>query len=36
MKERDYRRMGLGISLITICVMVLGLRLFITDLEKKK
>ena len=36
MKERDYRRLGLGISLITIAVMVLGLRLFITDMEKKK
>jgi hypothetical protein len=35
MKERDYRRMGLGVSLITIAMMVLGLRLFITDLEKK-
>lgn len=36
MKERDYRRMGLGISLITIACMVVGLKLFITDLEKKK
>ena len=36
MKERDYRRMGLGISLITIAFMVVGLKLFITDLEKKK
>ena len=36
MKERDYRRMGLGISLITIACMVMGLKLFITDLEKKK
>ena len=36
MKERNYRRLGLGISLITIAAMVLGLRLFITDLERKK
>ena len=36
MKERDYRRMGLGVSLITIAFMVMGLKLFITDLEKKK
>ncbi len=36
LKERDYRRMGLGVSLITIACMVLGLKLFITDLEKKK
>jgi hypothetical protein len=34
MKERDYRRMGLGISLITIAVMLLGLRLYISDIEK--
>jgi hypothetical protein len=36
MKERDYRRLGLGISLITIAVMVVGLRLFITSLESKQ
>ena len=34
MKERDYRRMGLGISLLTIACMVIGLRLYITDIEK--
>ena len=35
MKERDYRRMGLGVSLLTIAFMVIGLRLYITDLEKR-
>jgi hypothetical protein len=35
MKERDYRRMGLGISLITIAMMLLGLKLYISDIEKK-
>lgn len=35
MKERNYRRMGLGISLLAIAMMVLGLQLFIADLEKR-
>lgn len=35
LKERDYRRGGLGISLITIAVMLLGLRLFISEIEKR-
>lgn len=34
MKERDYRRGGLGISLITIAVMLLGLGLYIKQIEK--
>jgi predicted CXXCH cytochrome family protein len=35
MQERDYRRMGLGVSLVTILAMLVGLRLYISDLEKK-
>ena len=34
MKERDYRRAGLGISLLTIAVMLIGLRVYISDIEK--
>jgi cytochrome c553 len=33
--ERDYRRMGLGISLVTIVVVLLGLRLYIRKIERK-
>ena len=35
LKERDYRRMGLGVSLITILAMLIGLRLYITQIERK-
>ncbi len=35
MKERDYRRMGLGVSLLTIAFMLVGLRLVITEIEKR-
>lgn len=35
MKERDYRRGGLGVSLITIGLMLLGLKLYISDIEKR-
>ena len=34
MKERDYRRMGLGFSLLTIACMLVGLRLVISEIEK--
>ena len=33
MAERNYRRIGLGISLIAICLVVLGLRLYIHEIE---
>ncbi len=36
LKERDYRRMGLGISLITILAMLVGLKLYIGELESRK
>jgi hypothetical protein len=34
--ERDYRRMGLGVSLFTIVVVLIGLRLYITQIEGQK
>ncbi len=34
--ERNYRRMGLAISLVTIVIVLLGLRLFIRELESPK
>lgn len=33
MKERDYRRVGLGISLIAIGIVLTGLRLYIKQIE---
>lgn len=33
LKERDYRRMGLGISLLAIAVTLFGLRLYLKQLE---
>jgi len=33
LKERDYRRMGLGISLLAIVVVLIGLRLYIRKIE---
>ncbi|MGH9521479.1 MAG: cytochrome c3 family protein [Terriglobales bacterium] len=36
MKERNYRRLGLGVSLSTIICMLIGLRLVITSIESKK
>jgi hypothetical protein len=33
LKERDYRRMGLGISLIAIVAVLIGLRLYIKKIE---
>ncbi len=35
LRERDYRRMGLGISLVTILAMLVGLTLYIRDFEKR-
>jgi len=35
LKERDHRRVGLGLSLITIIITMLGLRLAIRSLESK-
>jgi Cytochrome c3/Doubled CXXCH motif (Paired_CXXCH_1) len=36
LRERDYRRMGLGVSLVTILVMLVGLFLYIGEVERKK
>ncbi len=33
LRERDHRRLGLGISLITVLATVIGLRLFIREVE---
>jgi Cytochrome c3/Cytochrome c554 and c-prime len=33
LKERDYRRMGLGVSLFTILAVLVGLKMFIKDYE---
>ncbi|HEX9759484.1 MAG TPA: cytochrome c3 family protein, partial [Candidatus Acidoferrales bacterium] len=35
LEERDYRRIGLGISLITIVFVLIGLRLFIRRIESQ-
>jgi hypothetical protein len=35
LRERDYRRAGLGISLITILAMLVGLKLYIGQIERK-
>jgi len=35
MHERDYRRMGLGVSLAAILAVLIGLKLWISDSEKK-
>ena len=35
LRERDYRRMGLGVSLVTILVMLIGLTLYIGQIERK-
>jgi len=35
LRERDYRRKGLGISLFTIVVVLVGLRLYIRQIEQK-
>lgn len=35
LKERDRRRMGLGISLVTIVITLLGLRLAVRSLERR-
>ena len=35
LRERDYRRMGLGISLVTILAMLVGLKLYIGQIERK-
>lgn len=34
LKERNYRRAGLGVSLVTIAMMILGLKLYIKEIEK--
>jgi hypothetical protein len=36
LRERNYRRAGLGISLLTIVAMLIGLKLYISDLESRK
>ena len=36
LRERDYRRAGLGISLLTIVAMLVGLKLYIGEIESKK
>ncbi len=36
LRERDYRRAGLGISLLTIVAMLIGLKLYIGEVESKK
>ncbi len=36
LKDRDYRRMGLGISLVTILAMLVGLKLYIGEIEGHK
>jgi cytochrome c3-like protein len=33
LRERDYRRMGLGVSLVAIALVLLGLRLYLKQLE---
>jgi cytochrome c3-like protein len=35
LKERDYRRKGLGLSLIAILIMLIGLAMYIRQIEKK-
>jgi hypothetical protein len=35
LKERNYRRLGMGVSLVTIVAVLIGLKMFISDLEKK-
>jgi len=35
LKERDYRRKGLGLSLIAILIMLAGLAMYIRQIEKK-
>jgi hypothetical protein len=35
LKERDYRRLGMGISLITILAVLIGLRLYIKQIESR-
>jgi len=34
--ERDYRRAGLGISLLTIVAMLIGLKMYISEIESRK
>ncbi|MBZ5510259.1 MAG: cytochrome c3 family protein [Acidobacteriia bacterium] len=36
LRERDYRRAGLGISLLTIVAMLIGLKLYISRIESRK
>jgi predicted CXXCH cytochrome family protein len=36
LKERDYRRIGLAISLVTIAIVLLALQLYIREIEKPK
>ncbi len=36
LKERDYRRAGLGVSLLTILAMLVGLKLYIGQIESRK
>jgi hypothetical protein len=36
LRERDYRRAGLGISLLTIIAMLVGLKLYIGEIESRK
>jgi hypothetical protein len=34
--DRDYRRMGLAVSLVAIVVVLIGLRLYIREMESRK
>ncbi|MGZ4818476.1 MAG: cytochrome c3 family protein [Terriglobales bacterium] len=36
LRERDYRRAGLGVSLLTILAMLIGLKLYIGEIETRK
>ncbi len=35
LKERDYRRLGLGVSFVTILAVLIGLRLYIKQIESR-
>jgi hypothetical protein len=36
LRERNYRRFGLGLSLIAIAIVLLGLRLYLKQIESKE
>ena len=35
LRERDYRRMGLGVSVLIILIVLVGLRLYIRQIEER-